>query len=138
MAKANLTLDQAFKVFDRDQDKLISFDDIVNSLTSLGIKVEPAVVGELFRIADVTGDGKIDYSEFIYIFKKYNKVSYERAEDTQLDWKFDVMARLEKVSRDKDVSLEEIFDSLDVDGDGTIDIKELGELFAALGTKLED
>lgn len=138
VTKANLTLDQAFKVFDRDQDKLISFDDIVNSLTSLGIKVEPAVVGELFRIADVTGDGKIDYSEFIYIFKKYNKVSYERAEDTQLDWKFDVMARLEKVSRDKDVSLEEIFDSLDVDGDGTIDIKELGELFAALGTKLED
>jgi len=138
ITKANLTLDQAFKVFDRDSDKLISFDDIVNSLTSLGIKVEPAVVGELFRIADVTGDGKIDYSEFIYIFKKYNKVSYERAEDTQLDWKFDVMARLEKVSREKDVSLEEIFDSLDVDGDGAIDIKELGELFAALGTKLED
>jgi Ca2+-binding EF-hand superfamily protein len=137
ITKSNLTLEQAFKVFDKDSDNLISYGDMVNAMTSLSMHVEPKVVGELFRIADVTGDGKISNSEFIYIFKKFNKVSYERSEDTHLDWKFDVMAKLDKVSKSKDISLEEIFNSLDSDLDGRVGISEMNELFETLGTRLD-
>lgn len=124
-------------MFDKDNDHLIDYNDMVNAMNSLSMKVEPRVISDLFRIADVTGDGKISNSEFIYIFKKFNKVSYERSEDTHLDWKFDVMAKLDKVSKKKDISLEEIFNSLDTDLDGKVGISELNELFETLGTRLE-
>jgi Ca2+-binding EF-hand superfamily protein len=137
ITKSNLTLEQAFKVFDKDNDNLISYDDMVNAMNSLSMKVEPKVISELFRMSDVTGDGKISNSEFVYIFKKFNKVSYERSEDTHLDWKYDVMAKLDKVSKSKDISLEEIFNSLDTDLDGKIAVNELNELFETLGVRLE-
>ena len=138
ITKSNLTLEQAFRVFDKDNDNLITYDDMVNAMNSLSIAVDPKTISELFRMADVTGDGKISSSEFVFIFKKYNKISYERSEDTHLDWKFDVMAKLDKVATEKDFSIEDIFNTLDTDSDGKIGISEMNELFKSLGTRLDD
>lgn len=137
ITKSGLTLEQAFKVFDKDNDNLVDYNDLVTAMTTLEMKVEPRVVSELFKIADVTGDGKISNSEFIYVFKRYNKVSYERSEDTHLDWKYDVMARLDKVAKEKNYSLEDVFNSLDHDMDGKVGMKEMKELFDQIGVPLD-
>ena len=52
-------------------------------------------MSDLFKLTDITGDGKVTNAEFVHIFKRYNKVSYERSEETHLDWKHDLMARIE-------------------------------------------
>ena len=137
ITNSGLTLEQAFKVFDKNSDNLIDYNDMLTAFENLGITIEPTVVSHLFRIADVTGDGKISNAEFNYIFKKYNKVSYEVSEETYLDWKYDIMAKIDKVATDTKVSLEDVFKSLDTDLDNKIDLDEFDQLFEALNIRLE-
>jgi len=134
---AGLTLENAFRVFDKDSNNLIEFGDMKSALDSLGINIDSMQLSELFKIMDITGDGKVTNAEFIHIFKRYNKVSYERDEDTHLDWKYDLMARLDKVARSREIPLEDIFNEIDKDKDGKVTVSELNGLFSSMAITLD-
>lgn len=108
-----------------------------DALDTLGIEVSPKLLGDLFKLTDISGDGRITNAEFVHVFKRYNKTSYERGEETSVDWKFEVMARLDKVSQAREASLEEVFNEMDIDGDGQVTIKELDGLFRKMSIKIE-
>jgi len=56
---------EAFKVFDRDSNGLISAQELKHVMTSLGEKVSDEEVEEMIREADIDGDGYINYEEFV-------------------------------------------------------------------------
>ncbi|KAK1441811.1 EF-hand like protein [Babesia gibsoni] len=56
---------QAFKVFDRDGNGFISAQELRHVMTNLGEKLTNEEVEEMLREADVDGDGKINYEEFV-------------------------------------------------------------------------
>ncbi|AFZ79692.1 calmodulin, putative [Theileria equi strain WA] len=56
---------QAFKVFDRDGNGFISAQELRHVMTNLGEKLTNEEVDEMLREADVDGDGKINYEEFV-------------------------------------------------------------------------
>jgi calmodulin len=55
----------AFKVFDKDGQGLISSTELHHIMTTLGDKLTEEEVGEMIREADIDGDGYINYEEFV-------------------------------------------------------------------------
>lgn len=60
---------RAFKVFDRDGNGTLSCAEFKHILTNLGDKFTDAEVEEIFKEADLDGDGQIDYYEFVNFWK---------------------------------------------------------------------
>ncbi|UKK01874.1 calmodulin [Theileria orientalis] len=56
---------QAFKVFDRDGNGFISAQELRHVMTNLGERLTDEEVDEMLREADIDGDGKINYEEFV-------------------------------------------------------------------------
>jgi len=56
---------EAFKVFDKDGNGFISAAELRDIMTNLGEKLTDEEVDEMIREADVDGDGKINYEEFV-------------------------------------------------------------------------
>ncbi len=56
---------EAFKVFDRDGNDLVSAAELRTLMTNLGGKLTDEEVDEMIRDADVDGDGHINYDEFV-------------------------------------------------------------------------
>ncbi|KAJ2449403.1 hypothetical protein EV183_004915 [Coemansia sp. RSA 2336] len=55
---------EAFRVFDKNNDGVISADELRQVMNSLGEKLTDAEIEEMIREADVDGDGQINYEEF--------------------------------------------------------------------------
>ncbi|EFC43878.1 predicted protein [Naegleria gruberi] len=55
---------EAFKVFDRDNDGIISAAELRHILTSMGEKFNEEEAEDFIREADTNGDGQIKYEDF--------------------------------------------------------------------------
>ena len=62
---AERQLVNAFNVFDKDQNGSISTESFRGVLSNLGEKLTAAEIREILTEADVDGDGRIDYMEFV-------------------------------------------------------------------------
>lgn len=56
---------EAFKVFDRDGNGLVSSVELKHVMLSLGEKITDEEVDEMIKEADIDGDGFINYEEFV-------------------------------------------------------------------------
>ena len=56
---------EAFKIFDRDGNGLISADELLHVMVSLGENTNLEEIEELIKDADLDGDGFINYEEFV-------------------------------------------------------------------------
>ena len=56
---------EAFKVFDKDGNGLVSAAELRHVLVNMPEKPEDEEVDEMIRYADLDGDGHIDYKEFV-------------------------------------------------------------------------
>merc|ERR1712173_583380 len=54
-----------FKEFDKNQDGLISGSELIDVMATLREKLNDDEVAEMIRMADVDGDGKVTYKEFV-------------------------------------------------------------------------
>lgn len=56
---------EAFQVFDREGNGLITAQELRHVMTNLGEKLSAEEADEMIREADVDGDGQINYEEFV-------------------------------------------------------------------------
>jgi calmodulin len=54
-------LREAFKVFDKDGNGLISASELMHVMTCLGEKLTKEEVDQMIREADIDGDGHVNY-----------------------------------------------------------------------------
>lgn len=55
----------AFRVFDKDANGMISSNELRHIMTTLGDRLTEEEVDEMIREADIDGDGYINYEEFV-------------------------------------------------------------------------
>ena len=58
-------LKQAFGAMDTNGDGQVTKEELKSLLSQLGEAVDDAVIDEMIKIADVNGDGKVDFNEFV-------------------------------------------------------------------------
>mmetsp|Transcript_12665 Transcript_12665/g.11277 ORF Transcript_12665/g.11277 Transcript_12665/m.11277 type:complete len:175 (-) Transcript_12665:279-803(-) len=107
----------AFKLFDKDGDGVITVEEIFSVFQSLGFKqYTKSEVKKMVKAVDVDGNGTIDLDEFIGLLrsKKTGKYAHMTLED----------------------ELKQAFKVFDSDGNGSIDADELAVVMQALGEKL--
>ena len=55
---------QAFKLFDKNNDGMISLEELKQAMATLSLETDPDKVEQLFKDLDKDGSGTIDYIEF--------------------------------------------------------------------------
>lgn len=68
---------EAFKVFDKDGNGMISLHELAQVMANLGEKLTDDELDEMMREADINGDGQIDYHGNIKLHFFYNMQFYE-------------------------------------------------------------
>jgi len=63
-------LREAFKIFDRDRDGFIDMRELKKVSMMLGTLLDQQEIDELMEEADVDGNGKLDYAEFVKMLLK--------------------------------------------------------------------
>ncbi|KAK8942657.1 hypothetical protein KSP39_PZI009012 [Platanthera zijinensis] len=58
-------LSEVFKVFDRDQNGFISAKELKTVMISLGEKLTDEEAEQMIKEADLDGDGKVNYHDFL-------------------------------------------------------------------------
>ena len=65
----NKEMEEAFKVFDKDGDGFITPAELKSVLHSLGDKLTNNEITMMMKEADLNGDGKINFHEFVQMMK---------------------------------------------------------------------
>ncbi|CAH0563823.1 unnamed protein product [Brassicogethes aeneus] len=65
-------LKEAFRVFDKNNDGLISSIELRHVMTSLGERLTEEEVDDMIKEADLDGDGQVNYEEFVSILTSKN------------------------------------------------------------------
>ncbi|KAJ1749677.1 Golgi Transport [Coemansia sp. RSA 989] len=71
---------EAFRVFDKNDDGVISAEELRQVMNSLGEKLTDAEIEEMIREADVDGDGQINYEEFAKMMTAKQELTLESVE----------------------------------------------------------
>ena len=58
-------LREAFRLFDNDGNGFISASELKHVMTTFGERLSEEEVDEMIREADLNGDGRVDYGEFV-------------------------------------------------------------------------
>lgn len=104
-------LEQLFRLADVDGNNYLTLDELCTSLRKLGYKGDDSVIKAYFDKADASGDQKITFEEYSQSMSKAPPQLHRAA----------LMRR--------------IFAKFDVDGNGTLNRKELQRATAILGDK---
>jgi calcium-dependent protein kinase len=95
---------------DKDNDGRINSQDLHQALKQVSATIDEEEMSELFQVSDMSGQGVIDYEEFIAAMLDSNRVAKRR----------DAVRRS--------------FEQLDRDGDGYISVEDLAQVRVAAGT----
>jgi len=112
----------AFKLFDKDGDGVITVDEIHEVITQLRMKNprgnawSKSDIKKMVKAVDVDGNGSIDLDEFIQLLRSKRN------------------GKFAKLTPDQE--LKEAFKIFDADKNGSIDADELAIVMKALGEKL--
>merc|ERR1719419_793329 len=107
----------AFKRFDDNCDGALSPQELVSGARSVGLNLSSSEVKAIFVLADVNGDGEVNYTEFI-------SALYPVASDG--------LSKLRNALKDINC-VRQAFKRFDADGDGEISIQELKSGASSLG-----
>lgn len=62
--RRNLRLVDMFLTFDNDRSGKITYEEFVKGIKAIGLDLKPSQISYLIDVADLDGDGTIDYQEF--------------------------------------------------------------------------
>ena len=105
---------EAFKIFDKNNDGLITQDELKQLLNNIGQKPSDSEIQDMINEIDIDGDGKINFDNFITLMEKKLR------------------------DHDDEEELIETFKVFDKDGIGFITYNNLKDVVHSLGLNYSD
>ena len=105
---------EAFKIFDKNNDGLITQDELKQLLNNIGQKPSDSEIQDMINEIDIDGDGKINFDNFITLMEKKLR------------------------DHDNEEELIETFKVFDKDGIGFITFNNLKDVIKNLGLNYSD
>ena len=139
---------EVFEEIDRDGSSSIDKRELKKAMEVLGLNLRSAEIDALFERFDESGDGSIDYGEYLELLgfapsdKKSSKKksSRSREDDERLDALISkIRRRLEDTLGSESQSrkrIKEVFEEIDRDGSSSIDKREFKKAMEVLGLNL--
>ena len=129
---------EAFDMFDKDHSGGISIDEISKIMKNFGNPMSKAEIKEMIKDLDVSGDGELDFEEFVTLMEKQVAEVEDDDEDivlkafksfdrdqsgfiTNAEFRY-ILTKLGEKFSDAEVDL--LFKECDLDEDGKLDYKE--------------
>ena len=75
---------EAFDMFDKEKRGLISADDIYKIMKNFGNPMSKKEIDKLIKDIDTSGDGELDFEEFVTLMEKQTEIIDESEEDLVL------------------------------------------------------
>lgn len=111
-----------FEAIDADGNGYIDAKEMSLAFQMVGIKATPATVKEAMAEVDVDGSGHMEWPEFLLLMSKFGKRQSMEAQ----------------FSEDRLVDLHQAFSLFDLDGNGALDVQELGSVMRSVGLSPTD
>ncbi|KAI8368535.1 calmodulin [Blakeslea trispora] len=131
--------EDAFKLFDHNNDGAIDASELGSVMTSLGLDPTKEEVNDMINNFDIDHSGKIEYREFLDIMTQFKDKDelvdafrvFDKNNDgyITLDELRSVMKHLGQSAND--LELDKMIEEADVDGDGRIDYKEFAKIMSS-------
>lgn len=135
LANANqVSLEDAFALFDANHDGFLSTSEFVQAMRSLGTVFNDVSDEDLLALAhamDANNDGKIDYNEFGTFLAKTCKDD-TTAPSRSAQWR-DRLKRVIVRAMEKGIRLHHVFVQFDSSGDGNLSYDEFAKALEQLG-----
>ena len=107
---------EAFNLFDKDHSGTISVDEIAKIMKNFGNPLSKDEVREMIKDIDTSGDGELDFNEFITLMERQETIIDDEDED--------------EVPR--------AFKSFDKEHSGSLNISEFRYILTQLGNKFTE
>mmetsp|Transcript_5943 Transcript_5943/g.5214 ORF Transcript_5943/g.5214 Transcript_5943/m.5214 type:complete len:96 (+) Transcript_5943:322-609(+) len=91
-------------------------------------------------MADINGDGTINFDEFYRLFEKTIKDAYleeKKLQHDKLNWKMEIMLRMDQAIKESGLTLIDAYNIIDESKNGRIDFEEFKQLFDKMGIQLD-
>ena len=121
---------RAFALFDADGDGAISAKEFRQGMAALNLHLRYDEIDDLMRLCDQGGDGVVQYDEFI---SKMDLDIKHRADTVMAKVEDAFFERLGQAMEYSRETLYDIMQAYDLDGEGTIDVKDLPKVIKKLG-----
>ena len=131
-AKKNLTLEEAFRGADTNSSGSVSCEDFLKFISKMNIGVTQAQTSRFLMILDEDFSGFIEQKEYYDALASYN-VGSERHRSGARTFEQETLLKFTQVFERRQIEPVEIFNMCDVDGSGTISLKELELVLEKMG-----
>lgn len=125
-----------FDMFDTDHSGAIGFFEMKNLTRHLGVQLSDDALRSSIRAVDSNGNGELEFTEFLQWLSNVND-NVDGCGDEFAVLKSKIRAQgARPLSSNQIEQFRQVFKHFDVDGSGTIDVEELGNVFEAMGQHL--
>jgi len=106
-----------FDAMDEDESGYIDVTELSVALSLLGVKASRKELEDLMNEVDVDQSGRVEWPEFLWLMSRFGAGQSVEAQ----------------FSQERLAELREVFALFDADGNGSLDVKELGVVMRSLG-----
>jgi Ca2+-binding EF-hand superfamily protein/chromosome segregation ATPase len=132
----NYTLEDVFRIFDKDGNGSISRKELLDSFHNFGIGLTSQQIEKVLKLIDSNADGNIEFYEFKSVFAKELDLEEFRESPVATDWKDQLFIRMNDAIKKYNLNLTEAFAAFDQNKDGRISKSEFAGSFKNMGVTL--
>jgi Ca2+-binding EF-hand superfamily protein/DNA repair exonuclease SbcCD ATPase subunit len=137
LKREQIHLKEAFDKFDADKSESLTTAELGKFLEAVMPGVKPAQQKYFRAMVDINSDGKVTYQELVDAMKNCVVIG-EKTSDSASSEMRPVLKKLRSYIKAKLSTLSTVFNQFDKDGSGTLEPRELGDMFTKLDPNITE